>query len=137
MSILFMLSVCASGRLVGSANVPDYHIAVDQLTVMHSSNALMMLLLSLWGLRMLLLAAFKFFFDLVKSVEMMPFYDDINQHPRVCIWIEDQGGSSSILDGNLLGGEILVTFCWHLLMGFVIWTCLTFSCFLIFSCMKQ
>jgi len=60
---------------------------------------------------MLLLAAFKFFFDLVKSVEMVPFYDDINQHPRVCIWIEDQGGSSSILDGNLLGGEILVTFC--------------------------
>jgi len=59
---------------------------------------------------MLLLAAFKFF-DLVKSVEMMPFYDDINQHPRVCIWIDDQGGSSSILDGNLLGGEILVTFC--------------------------
>jgi len=43
---------------------------------------------------MLLLAAFKFFFDLVESVEMMPFYDDINQHPRVCIWIEDQGGSS-------------------------------------------
>jgi len=37
-----MLSVCASGRLVGSANVPDYRIAVDQLAVMHSSNALMM-----------------------------------------------------------------------------------------------
>jgi len=42
-----MLSVCASGRLVGSANVLDYRIAVDQLAVMHSSNALMMLLLSL------------------------------------------------------------------------------------------
>jgi len=33
--------------LVGSANVPDYRIAVDQLAFMHSSNALMMLLLSL------------------------------------------------------------------------------------------
>ena len=42
-----MLSVCASGQLVGSANVPDYRIAVDQLAVMHSSDALMMLLLSL------------------------------------------------------------------------------------------
>ena len=32
----------------------------------------------------------KFFFNSVKSVQKMPFVDDINQHPRVSIWIWDQ-----------------------------------------------
>ena len=30
---------------------------------------------------------FKFFFDLVKGIQKMPFFDDINQHLRVSMWV--------------------------------------------------
>lgn len=87
MSNLFMVVVRALDRLVGSANVQDYRIAMDPA---HSFAFILCpddVTAETLRARYVTVGDYKFFFDLVKSVHYMPFYDDINQHPRVSKWI--------------------------------------------------
>lgn len=78
-----MLTVRALQRLVGSKEVPDYPIASDP-----SSNYGCILcpdqvkVESLHG-HYVRIGDEKIFFDVVSNVGYIPFYDDVNQHPRV------------------------------------------------------
>ena len=83
------LFVRALERLVGPRNVQDYRLTVDQdrsfafiLCPDHVDAE------KLRG-RYVTVGDTKFFFELVKSVVKMPFYDDTNQHLRACNWIGD------------------------------------------------
>ena len=81
------LFVRALERLVGPHNVQDYRLAVDQdrsfAFILCPDDVATQYLRA----RYVTVGDIKFFFDLVKSVKYTPFYDDVNQHPRVYRWI--------------------------------------------------
>ena len=83
----WMLAIRALDRLVASRNVQDYRFAVDPdrsfAFILCPDDVATQYLRA----RYVTVGDIKFFFDLVKSVKYTPFYDDVNQHPRVYRWI--------------------------------------------------
>ena len=81
------LAARALERLVGPRNVQDYRLTVDPdrsfafiLCPQHVDAENL-------RDRYVTVGSTKFFFELVKSVQKMPYYDDVNQHPRARKWI--------------------------------------------------
>ena len=84
---IWMLAIRALERLVGSRNVQDYRVAVDP----DRSFAYILCPdhVDVQNLRAkyVTVGDIKFFFELVRSVQVLPFYDDTNQHPRATSWV--------------------------------------------------
>ena len=84
---IWMLAIRAFERLVGSRNVQDYRVAVDPdrsfAYILCPDHVDVQNLRA----RYVTVGDIKFFFELVRSVQVLPFYDDTNQHPRATSWV--------------------------------------------------
>ena len=83
----FMTTVRALTSIVGSRNVPSYRIATNptrNFGFILCPNSDMAEILRA---RYITVGQERVFFDLIRSVQLMPFDDDVNQHASVHWWI--------------------------------------------------
>ena len=84
---IWMLAIRAFERLVGSRTVQDYRVAVDPDRSFAYILCPVHVDVQNLRARYVKVGDIKFFFELVRSVQVLPFYDDTNQHPRATSWV--------------------------------------------------
>ena len=80
LSNLFMLSIRALEQFIGSPKVPDYLISIDpacRYAFILCPNDV-----AAESLRARFVSV-----GMVKSNQKLTFHDNVNRHPRVCMWI--------------------------------------------------